>query len=948
VSIHIESINVLHELERTETDIEFTADNELRCLCPFHDDSNPSCCINVEKKMFFCQTCGAKGDFLTYLAKLLKTTRRTVCKDIEQRYDLKVDTTINPALVERYHNAVWEAKPLLAELYNRGVTDDLIRKYRFGFDRGRITIPITNEHGRIVNLRRYLPGAPAKEKMRNTRGRGSIRLWPLEQLKYETVVICGGEMKAIVAASLLNDRNIGAITTTGGEGSWDVDFNASVKSKIIYVLFDVDTAGEEAAEKICARLLNSTKFIGKCRLPLDKDKYPRGDVNDWIGQEKATADDFVTLFQSTEEWVPTGVDGLVLDDSLPIDTTLLKSTNADNTGKRIRLKAVVSALDVAPYVVPRTVAVVCDRNQDGCATCPVFDMPNKRKTTYCDIPPESPGILEMVGCSSGTMQSTIQNVLGVGKCKSATFQSTAYFNVEDVRLVPQLELSNRSSTQTMQPALCVSSALETNEPYSMVGRMFPHPKNQQSVLLISDAKPTQDALSQYQPTDNDIRELVATFQPSEWTLEALKEKLTEIYIDISANVTRIYERQDLHLACDLIYHTPLLLEFDGRTVKGWGELLVLGDSAQGKTETTQQLITHYGLGESVECKNATVAGLLGGLQQIGNRWFVTWGVVPTHDKRLVVLEELKGAHTEIISKLTEMRSSGIAQIPKIERRQTHARTRLIALSNPRSDQPLASYSYGVEAVKELIGGLEDIRRFDLICLVSSTDVNAARLNELQRYRPNVLHTHTAELCRKCILWAWTRTSEQVVFKPDAMDLLLDSATELCGTFSEIIPIVDRGSMRYKLARLAAGLAGRTFSVDGDNTVIRKCHVEEIVSLISRSYRASVFGYEDYSNAVFASTRLTDSEAIKTRLQQTPFPKDFVEQLLYKSEIEMRDICDILGWERLDAMELLSALVRTHALVREQRHYRKTPEFIELLKGLRDRIEDRPEHVKQEF
>ena len=73
-----------------------------------------------------------------------------------------------------------------------------------------------------------------------------------------------------------------------------------------------------------------------------------------------------------------------------------------------------------------------------------------------------------------------------------------------------------------------------------------------------------------------------------------------------------------------------------------------------------RLMDHYKLGARHECKNATSAGLLGGLQQLGSRWFVSWGIIPMHDKRLVVLEEIKGTPIEVLAKLTDMRSSGIA------------------------------------------------------------------------------------------------------------------------------------------------------------------------------------------------------------------------------------------------------------------------------------------------
>ena len=498
----------------------------------------------------------------------------------------------------------------------------------------------------------------------------------------------------------------------------------------------------------------------------------------------------------------------------------------------------------------------------------------------------------------------------------------------------------------MQPAICIGEGLELNESYQLTGRVYPHPKTQQSTLLISKYEPAVDALSTYKCEN--LEELKA-FQPDEWTVGGIRKKLNNVYEDFEANVTRIYQRRALHLAVDLAYHSPLFLSFDGRSVKGWVEVLILGDSSQGKSETAINLMNHYGLGVKVECKNASVAGLLGGCQQFGNRWFISWGIMPTHDKRLVIWEELKGASTEVIAKMTDMRSSGVAEIPKIERRRTHARTRIIALSNPRSNQQLSTYNFGVEAIHELVGGLEDVRRFDYCVLLSSNDIDAKVLNTLLSNRPQTEHIFTAESCRSLILWAWTREGGQVEIPAQPV---LEAATKLCDMFTEVIPLIDKGSMRFKLARLAASLAARTFSCSEDmqSIVVRPCHIQFIAELFEKTYSSDVFGYADFTEAVKITETLIDPEIIKSQLEATPHPTDLAKSLLHTNKIDLIDLQDWCGWERTEAQQLLSLLVRKHALLRHNRYYRKTATFIHLLKDMlsNNKLVDRPDHVKEEF
>lgn len=938
-------VNVLHELERIGWDYAWASDEEIRCKCPFHNDNSPSCHVNIQKRVFKCQTAGcmADGDFISFLARVLETSRQAIYADLGTRYDLKEVKVVDPAVVERYHNAIWAAKPLLSELYNRGVTDDDIRKYRIGVNSGRITIPIKNEAGSFVNVRKYLPGAPGREKMRNMRGRGQIRLFPHDQLSYSTIIICAGEMKAIVAAAQLNRHGIGAVCATSGEGNWEAKFNSHFRGKTVYTCYDIDPEGQKSVVTVLTQLHRITDWIGNLVLPLDPDKYPHGDINDYCGP--VLKGRLKPLLKKVEKWEPVRKEQN--DDEPPAVVELATASHAKYARKRVKLKAVVSAVGQAPYVVPKTVHCLCDKSQNECALCPVY---NEEDDTEFRISPENESILEMVGTTKGIQREAIMTGLGVPKsCKVCDFEPVTFYNIEDTRISPQLEITNRSADRVMQPAVLIGDGAELNESYDLVGRMHPHPKTQESTLLISNYETTQDALSTYQPRDLDA---LLPFRPDEWTVDAISDRLNQLYEDLEANVTRIYQRRDLHLAVDLAYHSPLLLPFDGKTVKGWAEILILGDSSQGKSDTAMGIIGHYGLGAKVECKNATVAGLLGGLQQMGNKWFVSWGIIPTHDKRLVVLEELKGTSTEVIAKLTDMRSSGIAEIPKIEKRRTHARTRLLALSNPRSDQQLSSYNFGVEAIKELIGGLEDVRRFDFVLLVSSGDIDSVRLNDLYRNRPIVDHVFTSDICRELILWSWTRTDKQVLFEDEATEAVLNVATRLSEEFTDAIPLIDKGSTRYKIARLAASLACRTFSAseDGNSVVVRKAHVEYIDKFINRVYGSDTFGYADYTKAIKLTTTLLDPETLRKNIKETPWPGDFIKQLINRNHIELQDIADWTGWDRMAAQQMLSLLVRKHALLRERRSYRKTPAFITLLKEMLEKgdFTDRPDFLGEEF
>jgi hypothetical protein len=479
--------------------------------------------------------------------------------------------------------------------------------------------------------------------------------------------------------------------------------------------------------------------------------------------------------------------------------------------------------------------------------------------------------------------------------------------------------------------------------------VYPHPKNQQAVLMVDAFEEVADNLSSFSPSEAELEDL-KIFRPATWTLDGIRRKLGELYTDMETNVTRIYGRSDLHLVIDLTYFSLLSFHYDGRLTSGWLNSLVIGDSSQGKSECFLQMKNFYGLGEICELKSASRSGLIGGLQQIGTRWFVSWGVIPTQDRRLVCLEEVKGASVETIGSLTGMRSSGIAEIPKIERRKSHARTRLLFNSNPRGNRSMASFNFGIEAINELIGSLEDVRRFDIALIVSASDVDPKIINEKTSNRPKVPQKHTAELNRRGVLYAWTRAPDQVEFPQETTDLIATETLRLCGMFTETMPLVDRGSMRFKLARLSAALAARTFSTRDDDlavVVIRPCHVEMVVRFISEIYGRATFGYADFTRAESLSNCVIDAKMVNDRLAGSKHPRDFVQQLLHRDRITVDDIQDWSEVGEETARSLLSYLVRKHCLYREDRSYTKTPAFILLLKALEPRLSDKPEVGKDE-
>ncbi len=123
-------------------------------LCPFHPDTHPSLSISPKKKIFKCFVCGTKGDVFSFVSKYEKISYLQAVKKVAEltNYDLGgVDFSTNnqkalsahdQRLVdanvranEFYTGILYndENKNILEYLKNRGLNDELIKKFGIGY-----------------------------------------------------------------------------------------------------------------------------------------------------------------------------------------------------------------------------------------------------------------------------------------------------------------------------------------------------------------------------------------------------------------------------------------------------------------------------------------------------------------------------------------------------------------------------------------------------------------------------------------------------------------------------------------------------------------------------------------------------------------------------------------------------------------------------------------------
>lgn len=908
--------------------------------CPFHlDKAHPNGEIHKSTGNFHCWNCKKRTTLEGFLSKLLNQPVYLIKRRLGYKTDVKQPIPVPE--IELEHIRLWENKKFLEELYRRCITDDVIRRYRLGVSESvfgtRITIPIMNEVGEYVNRFYYLPGADKNKFVQMSgRDRTRARFFPIEQLEFDTILVCGGLLKAAAAAEVLNKHDIGAISPTVSENDWPNELTSRLQGKLIYVNADVDKTGEKYSELRCRIIKSVARGIHKVTFtPEMVGNLEHGDINDFL----YFGGDLFKLLLETPEWVI--VPGAELQDDQPKHMSFRDAFSNTNVGTRVEFTGVVTGIAGNHFDIAQEVEVTCPRDKDYCMLCDVNSQIFANNSTNMKIGKEHPVILGLIGEKDDELPSRYKKAFKIPRpCRECSFKEKKWYSVMEVRLDEQVEPTSRVEPLTDKVGWLVDGPHNLDsQAYILTGRHYPSPKNQLAQMIISNCDPTKDALDSFSPLTS---ENFTVFQPKEWTVESLTERLNEIYSDFEANVTRIYLRRDLHLTYDLAYHSVLHFNFgDSLDNRGWAEVLVIGDTEQGKSHIIEMMLKHYGLGFKIDSKSVTPAGLTIGLEKSYSKHFAVLGAFPKNDRKLIIFEELKGMKQETFQSLTEVRSSGFVQTTKIKNATRRARVRIIAISNPPDRREIESYSFGIESALGLIGTHEDLRRFDIVYIAGKNDIDRKLLNELLSNPPKAEHKYTDDLSQQLILKAWK--CEQVEFED--LNLILSLTGKLVEKFGHGPPVLGANSSHLKVAKLAAALAARTASYSGEILIVRNCHVEYITQFLDRIYCSRSSRLDEKSRSVRDSTLLRDRKGLIEYLKSLTNAADIIVKIKETDILSSNFVRDLCGDFHLGCA-LFSKLIQTNAITKlSGDKYAKTPEFVGVLEQLNFEIQ-KPDFLKK--
>jgi hypothetical protein len=633
------------------------------------------------------------------------------------------------------------------------------------------------------------------------------------------------------------------IETTLGEGSVPKVLLGFFKGRTVYVTYDCDDAGRKSAQRIAFYLKDAGANVYIIDLGLtgiEDDK----DLTDYFLKRNNKPEDFQSLIDNAPVFTQEQYLEQKNKENELIDLWNVKQSRYSD--KYISSRVMQMGHFELPLVdVPSHIEWACRGEQDGnvCDMCPRHIKNQSGEWTLESKNLED--LLRLVDVNEEAQRKGMLRVCGIpAKCPNSRMSVIAKKHVEKVILNPDVETESEASgfKAVELHAYVLNGETVDGERYRMYFKRVPHPKDQTIVLIADKVESSDNAINMFKVT----REFIESMKM--WQGDPYKI-MTQRFEILGKRAVGKYLPEHVFYAADITYHGILDINFMGKAMKGHPEGLMVGASRTGKSEVLKALNIFYGIGNYTEVKNASTAGLIGGVEKSSNGTYrISWGEIPRNHKGLMFLDEISGLPSDVYAHLTGIRSEREAVIAKIVKGKAPAKTRLLWVGNPRPtdnglSKSLYDYNSGVDVCLDLFPEDQDIARFDFIVLVPEPAEYISPLN------PDGTVPEAPQLpneLKDLIRWAWSRTREQVVFDAYDEKYIEEIALRLNKDFGSSVKIVGIEATK-KIARIATAVAAACFSAseDGETVIVRKEHVDWTRDFLVSCYDNDIFQLKQY-------------------------------------------------------------------------------------------------------
>ena len=510
------------------------------------------------------------------------------------------------------------------------------------------------------------------------------------------------------------------------------------------------------------------------------------------------------------------------------ELTLNATREATRYGRKAKVRGMVCQHDPSPYPVPAEVKVecVCDDSKCGAKSSDPITVEHRAVDTLAYLTAET---------SAAAHKALEKRCLTIASaaCKGR-IKVERWANYLECTLQPDLEAgySGAGSAFSEHNAFLPIESAGSHELYKLEVVPLQHPKTGQLVLMATKAERCSRAHEDLEVTPELVTRL-SQFQTGDDAGSVLKslEKRHAEYEGMHGIIGRKLES----LALSLVWHSVLAFRCYGKNQpRGWLDIIAVGDTAQGKTEITNFFHDWFGCGEMISGENVTLAGLTCGVETKGKRSQVKFGAYVRQDTGLLTTDEFHEMEDRHVKGTSQARSSGVVRSDKIASAMAMGRCRKIALSNPTKRKgsgscSMSQFDFGCQSLLPIFSSPEDLRRCDYA-------IGFAKKEELTEHMNRVSikdSSRDQSADQDLVMWAWSRTQDQVRFELGVEERMLELSGELARQFYCDIPILDPGDTKSRVARLACAVAASVFSCDetGEQLVVKVGHAEAAATIL---------------------------------------------------------------------------------------------------------------------
>ena len=873
---------------------------EVAVPCPFphhtskgkpYFESNPSAHVNVENRLFHCMVCGQGHSETSFIREIL---------DCSYKDAYKLNNIFNSIQsVNDWKTSNYDVAGTKELANSLGISDEVVKELMIQQGKpGTLNFPVTML-GHIIDVRTYEPGGETKVKSRQHSVQGTIV--PLEQLEKvplsKTILICAGEKDMATTRS----HGFHAITLTGGEMALPFSYNA-LEGRNVVILYDNDDAGKRGAVRLASCLLehcNSVKVCTKFHEICINDKE---DMTDYWNKYNGTKEQLIKMMNATPLFTK---EDCTVETEAPL-VTLAEATTSKYVNQIVRSNIQVVAVSEQQFVVP-TIAKAKKIRADGEGN--EMDIGATREWYLEDGNAEDILHLADNNFTEESIKANLKKLLKVPFKERNVSVTPIHKEVLYKGYVTDMFESMNTDAMPMEyVAYSIGTRLESGKKYCCTYKIAPHPyKGNQLIMIITSAIPANDSVSNFTITPTTIEHL-----------DMIKNIDGPVSNKINTLVQKVkgmlgYDGNDtLIKLIDLSYHTVLSFNLGKfKQVRGYLDTLIVGESRVGKSSTAEALRKMYQLGTftSLAGNSATIPGLVGGSNKVnGGAMQTKAGLIPQNHKGLIIFEEFGKCHSNIVSELTDIRSSNEVRITRVSGTLTlPAMVRMIALSNVKTTvgeiKSIASYPNGLSIITELVPTAEDIARYDLLCVLG--DRGTKRIDPY--WEPDT--PFPTEVYQTRVRWVWSRTEDQVIIDKDVGNYIITKSNDLNETYDCHIKIFGTEAWK-KLSRLAIAIAGYTVSTDDTytNIIVNKEHVDYAYNLFIELYDNPTFRLKEYVTNERKYNEIDDAGVMLLQQNYIKFPQVLIA-LEQEARISRNSLAAIVGGDISQFNSFMSILVR---------------------------------------